>query len=76
MKLNAWVTQSSGFKWKETAWLSAGADLAEKTGNNIYLGYRIDQIYKGIRASHFKVKLSNGVELVEKERSFDIEGDF
>ncbi|NHZ72050.1 MAG: DEAD/DEAH box helicase family protein, partial [Aquificales bacterium] len=76
VKLKAWVAQSTGFKWKETAWLSAGANLAEKTGNNIYLGYRIEQIYKGIRARHFKVKLSNGVELVEKERSFDMEGIF
>ena len=76
VKLKAWIAQSSGFKWKETAWLSAGADLAEKTGNNIYLGYRIEQIYKGIRARHFKVKLSNGVELIEKERSFDVTGIF
>lgn len=76
VKFNAWVAQSSGFKWKETAWLSAGADLVEKTGNNIYLGYRIEQISKGIRARHFTVRLSNGVELVEKERSADVEGIF
>lgn len=76
VKFNAWVHQSGGFKWKETAWLSAGTDLAEKTGNNIYIGYRIERIYKGIRDRNFKVKLTNGVELVERERSLDIEGIF
>ncbi len=76
VKFNAWVAQRSGFKWKETAWLGNGADLADKTKNNIYLGYRIKQIYKPIRARQFKVKLSNGMELVEKERSMDIEGIF
>lgn len=76
VKFNAWVAQKSGFKWKETAWLSDGANLADKTKNNIYLGYRIQHIYKPIRTRQFKVKLSNGVELVEKERSLDIEGIF
>jgi type III restriction enzyme len=76
VKFKAWVAQGGGFKWKETAWLGNGADLAEKTKNDSYLGYRIERIYKGIRARYFKVKLSNGVELVEKERSLDIEGIF
>lgn len=76
VKFYAWVAQSGGGKWKETAWLGNGDDLAEKTGNQIYLGYRVERIYKGIRERFFKVKLSNGVELVEKERSLDIEGIF
>ena len=86
VKFNAWVSTSNGFKWKETVWLSESqkseskkddkGDIAAKTGNNLYLGYQIEQIYKGIRDRHFKVRLTNGVELVEGERSQDREGIF
>lgn len=76
VKLNAWVAQSSGFKWKETPWLKDGDDLAEKTGNNSYLGYQIERIHKSLRDKHFKVAFTNGVELVEKERDSDLTGLF
>lgn len=76
VKLNAWMSQASGYKWKETAWLSNGADLADKTKNNLYLGWRVERIYKSLRDRQFKVKFTNGVELVEKQRGADVEGIF
>ena len=76
VKLNVWFAQKGGFSLKETPWLSVGDDLAQKTGNNAYSGYKVERIYKGLRDKQFKVKFTNGVELVEKERSSDLESLF
>lgn len=76
VKLNVWFAQKGGFSLKETAWLNVGDDLAQKTGNTAYSGYKIERIYKGLRDKQFKVKFTNGVELVEKERSSDLENLF
>jgi type III restriction enzyme len=75
-KLNVWFSQKGGFRLKETSWLNVGADLAQVTGNSSYSGYKIERIHKGLRDRQFKVKFSNGVELVEKERGSNLEDLF
>lgn len=76
VKLMAWRNLSSGFSWRETPWMRRGDHLLEKTDNNIYYGYEIERIYKGLRDRQFKVRFTNGVELVEKERDTDLAGLF
>jgi type III restriction enzyme len=76
VKFNAWFAQGDGFNLRKTPWLGAGDDLAQKTSNKTYHGYKIERIYKGLRDKQFKVKFTNGVELVEKERSSDLENLF
>jgi type III restriction enzyme len=76
VKLNAWFAQKGGFRQKETPWLNVGADLAQVTGNNTYIDYRIERISKGLRDRTFKVRFTNGVELVERERSTNLEDLF
>jgi type III restriction enzyme len=76
VKFNAWFAQGNGFNLRKTPWLGVGDDLAQKTRNNTYFGYKIERVYKGLRDRQFKVKFTNGVELVEKERSSDLENLF
>ena len=72
VKLRAWFAQRDGFRLKETPWLSVGAELAQVTGNSAYTGYKIERISPGIRDKRLKVRFTNGVELVEKERNTDL----
>lgn len=75
-KLRLWWKNGDAFKLKESPWLSAGNNLADKSGNISYREYSIERIYKSLRDSKFHVKFSNGVELVEQERSADLPGIF
>jgi type III restriction enzyme len=76
VKLNLWRKKADSFEWKESAWLKAGDNLAEKSGNVSYHEYTIERIYKGLRDPRFHVTFTNGIELTENERTADFEGLF
>lgn len=75
-KLRLWWKSGDGFKLKDSTWLWAGDNLAAKSGNISYRDYNIERIYKSLRDSKFHVKFTNGVEIVEQERSADLQGIF
>lgn len=75
-KLNAWRKNADGFKWKETNWLKAGDNLADKSGNISYRDYTIERIWKSLHDQKFHLKFTNGVELIQKERAADFTGLF
>ena len=75
-KLNLWRGSGNGFKWKETSWLKIGDDLEKASGNISYRGFVIDRIYKSLHDGRWHIKLSNGIEIVEKERAADFTGLF
>jgi type III restriction enzyme len=74
-KLNVWRKNGDGFKWKETNWLTDGDNIGEKSGNISYRDYTIERIWKGI-GQPFRVKFTNGVELVHEQRAADFTGLF
>ena len=76
VKLNLWRKKADTFEWKETAWLKAGDNLADKSDNVSYHEYTIERIYKGLRDPRFHVTFTNGIELTEQERTADFEGLF
>lgn len=75
-KLNLWRQNGEGFKWKPTSWLKVGDDLEEASGNISYRGFFVERISKSLRDSQWRVKFTNGVEVVEKERTADFAGLF
>ncbi len=75
-KLTVWRVNGDGFKWKETNWLKKDDNLAEKSGNISYRDYTIERIWKSIHDQKQRVRFSNGVELILKERNGDISGLF
>jgi len=75
-KLNVWRKNGDGFKWKETNWLKAGDNLADKSGNISYRDYTIERIWKSLHDQKFHLKFSNGIELIQKERAADFTGLF
>src|SRR6266567_495876 len=76
VKLNLWRKKADSFEWKETAWMKAGDNLADKSGNVSYHDYTIERISKGLRDPRFHVTFTNGIELTEQERTADFEGLF
>ena len=75
-KLNVWRQNGDGFKWKETNWLKAGDNLADKSGNISYRDYTIERIWKSLHDQKFHLKFSNGIELIQQERAADFKGLF
>ncbi|MGA2544481.1 MAG: DEAD/DEAH box helicase family protein [Verrucomicrobiota bacterium] len=75
-KLNVWRKNGDGFKWKETNWLKAGDNLADKSGNISYRDYTIERIWKSLHDRKFHLKFSNGIELIQQERAADFTGLF
>jgi len=73
VKLKAWKQKNGKFVFEETSWLKAGDNLGEKTNNPSYLNYKIEQINKSLRDGKWRVKFTNGVELIEKQSSGNIE---
>ena len=75
-KVNVWRQNGDGFKWKETNWLKAGDNLADKSGNISYRDYTIERIWKSLHDQKFHLKFSNGIELIQQERAADFKGLF
>jgi type III restriction enzyme len=77
-KLNVWRKNGDGFKWKETNWLKVGDNIGEKSGNISYRDYIIERIHGGKLASDAKwrIKFTNGIELVHEQRAADFAGLF
>ncbi len=75
-RLNLWRKSGDGFKLKESNWLKPGDDIADKSGNISYADYTIDRIWKDLHDKLWRLKFTNGVELVEKERAADFSGIF
>jgi type III restriction enzyme len=83
VKLKAWKLRSTGdHEWKDTAWLKGpegrrpGDSIEAKTGNPSYRDYHIERIQKSLSDGRWRVKFTNGTELVQGERSGDREGLF
>jgi len=74
-KLKAWHQSNSTnkFEFKLTAWLKEGDNLGEKTNNPSYLNYKIVRINKSLKTGKWSVTFSNGVELLEKQASGNLE---
>jgi type III restriction enzyme len=72
-KLKAWKQKNGKIVFEETSWLKVGDNLGEKTNNPSYLLYRIEQISKSLRDGKWKVKFSNGIEIIEKQSAGNIE---
>ena len=75
-RLNLWRKSGDGFKLKESNWLKPGDNIADKSGNISYADYAIDRIWKDLHDKLWRLKFTNGVELVEKERAADFSGIF
>lgn len=74
-KVHAWCNTAAGIKWKASKWLKDDADLEDATKNVSYRGFKVERIYKHLDGK-FRVKFTNGVELIEKERAGDRAGLF
>ncbi len=74
VKLKAWIRGASDkIEFKETAWLKKGDNLGEKAKNSSYLNYVIENIRKDMFDKVWRVRFTNGVELVEKQNAGNIE---
>lgn len=73
-KLKAWHQAMSGkIEFKNTKWLKVGDNLGEITNNPSYLNYKISRINKSLRTQKWSVTFSNGVELLEKTTTGNIQ---
>lgn len=74
-KLKAWHQSRSTnkFDFKLTGWLKVGDNLGEKTNNPSYLNYKIERINKSLKTGKWSIAFSNGVELLEKQASGNLE---
>ena len=72
-KLKAWKQKNAKFVFEETSWLKAGDNLGEKTNNPSYLNYKIERINKSLRTGKWSIIFTNGIELIEKQSSGNIE---
>ena len=75
-KLNLWRKSGEGFQLRTSNWLKPGASIAEASGNVSYSDYTIERISKNLTDKLWRVKFTNGIELVEKERAADFAGLF
>ena len=75
IKLKAWhqSTKTNKFEFKLTHTLKVGDNLGEKTNNPSYLNYTISRIHKNLNSGKWSVTFSNGVELIEKQKSGHLE---
>ncbi len=74
-KLKVWHQSKSTnkFEFKLTGWLKVGDNLGEKTNNPSYLNYKIERINKSLKTGKWSITFSNGVELLEKQASGNLE---
>ena len=72
-RLRLWRQAADGFKWKESNWLKPGDNLGEKSGNLSYRDYTIERVWRDLRGDdpRFRLKFTNGVELLQRERAAD-----
>lgn len=74
IKLKAWIRGANDkIEFKETAWLKKGDNLGEKTKNSSYLNYVIENIRKDMFEKVWRVRFTNGVEIVERQNAGNIE---
>lgn len=74
VKIKAWHQMASGkIQFKNTAWLKNGDNLGEKTNNPSYLNYKIERVQKSLRTQKWSVTFSNGVEILEKQASGNVQ---
>jgi type III restriction enzyme len=76
VRLKLWKETKDKFEWKETPFLRDKDNLYQISGNVSYQNYTIERIYKSPADKKFHVKFTNGVEIVEGERSADFAGLF
>jgi type III restriction enzyme len=83
VKLKTWKLKASGdYDWKDTAWLKGpegnrpGDSIEAKTGNPSYRGYHIERIQKSLSDGRWRVKFTNGTEILYGERGGDRSGLF
>lgn len=74
IKLKAWIRGANDkIEFKETAWLKKGDNLGEKAKNSSYLNYIIENIRKDMFDKVWRVRFTNGVEIIEKQNAGNIE---
>ncbi|MCA1594406.1 MAG: DEAD/DEAH box helicase family protein [Acidobacteria bacterium] len=74
VKLNAWKLQSNGYVFGPTNWLVEKDNLGDKTKNPSYTNYSLERIYKSLQDGKWRVKFTNGAEVLEKQAAGDVEG--
>lgn len=72
-KLKVWKLKTGKFVFEETSWLKVGDNLGEKTNNPSYLNYKIERINKSLKTQKWSITFTNGVELLEKQASGNVE---
>ncbi|MBK7866375.1 MAG: DEAD/DEAH box helicase family protein [Ignavibacteriales bacterium] len=73
VKLKAWKQKNSKIVFEKTSWMKVGDNLGDNTKNPSYLHYKIENISKSLRDGVWKVKFSNGIEIIEKQSAGNIE---
>lgn len=74
VKLKAWIRGANDkIEFKETAWLNVGDNLGEKAKNTSYLNYVIENIRKDMFDKTWRVRFTNGAEIIEKQNAGNIE---
>lgn len=74
VKLNAWKLQANGFVFGTSNWLGEKDNLGEKTKNPSYANYVVERIHKSMHDGLWRVKFTNGAEIVERQSAANIEG--
>ena len=73
-KIKAWHRASNGkIEFKNTKWLKDGDNLGKVTNNPSYLKYTINRINKSLRTGKWSVSFHNGVQILEKQASGNIQ---
>ena len=74
VKIKAWHRASNGkIEFKNTKWLKDGDNLGKVTNNPSYLKYTINRINKSLRTGKWSVSFHNGVQILEKQASGNIQ---
>ena len=76
VRLKLWHKLKDGFRLKDSRLLAVGDNLSTATKNVSYEDFQIERIHKTIRDKAWKVKFTNGTEIVQGVRQGDIEGIF
>ena len=74
VKIKAWHQLANGkIEFKNTHWLKDGDNLGKATNNPSYLKYTISRINKSLRTKKWSVSFYNGVEILEKQVSGNVQ---
>ena len=71
-KLKVWKQKGGKYVFEDTQWLKDNDNLGEKTGNTSYLNYTIERIYKSLKDQKWRVKFTNGTEIIEKQTAGNV----